>query len=85
VYSDAITENLESLEESGVCKMGTTQADLDLAHRCLVEDLGDTHSQAHKFFHKGVQKLLGIWRNHRREDGHTAGSGSNVASTLCRE
>jgi len=82
VYSVAITGNLESSEESGLCRMGTNQASFDLAHRGLVEDLGDTHSQAHRSVHEGVQELLRIWRNHRRKDDHTADTGGNVESTL---
>ena len=83
MYSDTITGNLESSEETFPRTAGTTQGDFDLAHREHVEDLGDSHSQAHKLSDQDVQELPRIWRNHRRRDGHTAGSGGNVARTFC--
>jgi hypothetical protein len=61
---------------------GTTQADFDLQHRESVEGLGDCHSEAHTLFDPHGQGLLGIWRNHRRNDGHTARSDGNADRTF---
>ncbi len=81
-YSDTFTENLENSEEICRRKAGTTQAALYLVHEDLAEDLGETHSEAHKMFDLGVQELLRICCIHRRRDGHTAHTGGKVAGTF---
>jgi hypothetical protein len=82
--SNTITENVGSSEEKCPHKLGTTQANFDLAHPQIVLDLGDTHSQAHKLSDPVGQELSEILRNRRRSDSHiehTSGEGPAIRST----
>jgi hypothetical protein len=50
MYSDTITANPESLEETGRNKVDINQPSLGLVYQGLVEDLAKIHLQAYKVF-----------------------------------